>query len=348
LWKPIDGFGVLWRHLCIPALEPAWHHISSAAEASEELTVFASPLVLGARVARETHRFRLVSGVTAPSALRSLGDPQFIGAVQVPRWTPTGLRRVAWAALDRFKLEPLAQERLHPFRRKLGLPDMTTGTFSRWLLSPDRIVGMFPESFAPRHRDWPPQLQLCGFPLYRPKLSQPPNQALHEFLTHGPKPVLLFTGSAGTFPPDRLRICLGELRKAGRRVVVVSPTLTPTTKAELAADDRLMLETLPLNQILPHVEAVIHHGGIGTIAESLEADVPQWIWPSAYDQHENAARVAERADGRVLRNAKDLAQALARSQAQQASPPAQTRRQAPWDSTAAETIQKIVDQITAT
>src|SRR5947207_1844678 len=37
--------------------------------------------------------------------------------------------------------------------------------------------------------------------------------------------------------------------------------------------------------------AVVHHGGVGTIAEAFAAGVPQLILPIAFDQKDNAIRV---------------------------------------------------------
>jgi rhamnosyltransferase subunit B len=313
LWRPIDGFGVLWRHLCIPALEPAWRLISDAASADSRLTVFASPLVLGARVARETHRFKLVTGVTAPSALRSLDDPQFIGAFRVPAWAPRTLRHAFWSTLDHLKLEPLAKERLHPFRNSLGLPSLKGGTFSEWLLSPDRIVAMFPESFARKASDWPERLQITGFPLYRPAESDAWPQDLERFLSDGAPPVMIFAGSAGTFSIHKIELCLEELQRQNRRAVVVAPAITESQRASAGGAGRLIMDRLPLHRALPRVEAIIHHGGVGTIAESFDARVSQWIWPSAYDQYDNAERVARSGRGRVLHSIRDLISALRES-----------------------------------
>lgn len=36
---------------------------------------------------------------------------------------------------------------------------------------------------------------------------------------------------------------------------------------------------------------MVHHGGIGTLAEALAAGIPQLIRPTAHDQPDNAARL---------------------------------------------------------
>lgn len=53
-----------------------------------------------------------------------------------------------------------------------------------------------------------------------------------------------------------------------------------------------LLEFADLSGLLPRARLVIHHGGIGTIAQSLLAGIPQLVRPAAFDQHDNAMRIA--------------------------------------------------------
>ncbi len=57
---------------------------------------------------------------------------------------------------------------------------------------------------------------------------------------------------------------------------------------------------VPLKALLPHVAALVHHGGIGTTAEALRAGTPQLIVPLAHDQFDNAARVVAMGAGASL------------------------------------------------
>lgn len=49
---------------------------------------------------------------------------------------------------------------------------------------------------------------------------------------------------------------------------------------------------LPLSQLLPHADAVIHHGGLGTTFAALHAGCPAVIVPQAFDQPHNATLVS--------------------------------------------------------
>ena len=57
----------------------------------------------------------------------------------------------------------------------------------------------------------------------------------------------------------------------------------------------------PFSALLPHASAFVHHGGIGTIAQSLAAGVPQLVVDMALDQHDNAERLERLGAGLSIR-----------------------------------------------
>lgn len=53
-----------------------------------------------------------------------------------------------------------------------------------------------------------------------------------------------------------------------------------------------VLEHRPLHLLLPHCDAVVHHGGAGTVMTAVAAGVPQLALPCAMDQFLNSRRMA--------------------------------------------------------
>ena len=49
---------------------------------------------------------------------------------------------------------------------------------------------------------------------------------------------------------------------------------------------------LPYSEVFPHAAAVVHQGGIGTLARAMRSGRPQVIVPLAFDQPDNAHRTA--------------------------------------------------------
>lgn len=68
----------------------------------------------------------------------------------------------------------------------------------------------------------------------------------------------------------------------------------------LSKFDCLVFDYLPYPKLLPGVKAVIHHGGIGTIAQALAAGTPQLMVPFAHDQPDNVSRVEKLGAGLKL------------------------------------------------
>jgi UDP:flavonoid glycosyltransferase YjiC (YdhE family) len=53
------------------------------------------------------------------------------------------------------------------------------------------------------------------------------------------------------------------------------------------------VEYVPFGPLLPYTAAVVHHGGVGTLAQALKAGIPQLIRPVAQDQPDSAARLEQ-------------------------------------------------------
>jgi rhamnosyltransferase subunit B len=62
---------------------------------------------------------------------------------------------------------------------------------------------------------------------------------------------------------------------------------------------------LPFRKLMQqHLQAVIHRGGLGTLACAMEAGIPQLILPKGADRLDNAYRFAETRRRRLLISAK--------------------------------------------
>ena len=53
------------------------------------------------------------------------------------------------------------------------------------------------------------------------------------------------------------------------------------------------VDRVPLNEVLPHAAAFIHHAGAGSVLGGLAAGVPQLATPGAGDRRHNAELLAE-------------------------------------------------------
>lgn len=295
LWHPLDGFGVLWRHLCLPAALPTWEALQSlSSTTAPPLRVLASPLAIGARLARDTGPIRLWSAYLSPAALRHLEDPMFVGPWQVPRWWPRAWRRWAWRGLDRWKLEPLARGAVERLIAQAGAQPIKGSVFGDWIHSPDGGLAFYDAAFCPLPSRWArpaaeahPQrpVHQVGFPNFEweaaPALgSAPPFEAA---------PWIIFGGSAGTLGGADAGALAEHLADLSARPVILLDARLNTP--ERRSPTLLALPMQPLPPLLQQAHGFVHHGGVGSCAQGLAAGIPQYLIPRAYDQFENAAGV---------------------------------------------------------
>ena len=298
LWHPLHGFGVLWRHLAVPAIGPTIEALDGLSGDGGSLTVLASPLAAGARLARARwpERIRLLSGYTAPMGLRSTADPMFLGAWQVPGWMPSVARRGLWTALDRWKLEPMARPALRRWFERLALQPFPGSLFGDGLHSPDGGVALYPDWFAPVPEFWRARgVNQTGFPVFEPSNRPELPSDLASFVREPGPYVVVYPGSADQRAQAFADRAVAACRALGRRVLLLSRFARGT---DMVAPGVLRVDEAPLGDVLPRASAFVHHGGIGSVAQGFAAQVPQLLLASAYDQFENGARVERLGQGR--------------------------------------------------
>jgi rhamnosyltransferase subunit B len=205
------------------------------------------------------------------------------------------LRRMLWWLVDRAVVDPAIVPEMNRFRRELGLRRMSR-IFDAWVHSPQRVIGLFPDWFAPPQPDWPAQLRLTGFPLYDESDQHTLPPGLEQFLSSGTPPLVFTPGSANRAAGAFLRTAVDAATKLERRALLltryaeqVPQPLPPAVHHEAY---------VPFSRVLPRCGALVHHGGIGTSAQGLAAAIPQLIMPLAFDQPDNAARLEQLGVGR--------------------------------------------------
>ncbi|MDQ3095158.1 MAG: glycosyltransferase [Actinomycetota bacterium] len=103
-----------------------------------------------------------------------------------------------------------------------------------------------------------------------------------------------------------------DAQSIGARVVLAGPR-SEAHAAELGAPahEVLAVGAAPLSGALTHVDAVVHHGGIGTTFASIRAGRPAVVIPQAFDQSENG-QLLERAGAGMTADRMGVRDALVR------------------------------------
>jgi rhamnosyltransferase subunit B len=283
----LKGFRVVIDRMIAPALRPLDRAIEERYVPGETV-VAATSLAFGARIAQDRLGVPVVTLHLQPTLLPTAYD------VPVLPGLPFWLKRGALPLVERMS-DWIFAGVVNAARAEAGLAPVR-GVMGRWGASPLRVLGLFPEWYAPPQADWPPQTRLTGFVRYDdggvPDESSPA-------LPPGEGPIVVFTAGTGmrhggsffeaSTEACRRLGCRGLLLTRSREDV---PPHLPRGVAHCAY--------APFSALFPLVSAVVHHGGIGTAAQAFAAGVPQLVVPQSFDQPDTAARVRRLGTGLSL------------------------------------------------
>jgi rhamnosyltransferase subunit B len=295
LWHPIRGARAMLEAV-VGAVEPTYRWLESEARPGIDRVV-ASTLALGARVAQERLGLSLTTLHMMPMLVESRLAPPRLPGLPLPRLVPARLRHDLGRGADRFVLDPAALPPLNAFRARLGLAPVKR--LRHWWHSPEQVLLAVPDWYAPPQADWPAQITQIGFPLadtYGDAAGLAPD--LGAFLDAGPAPLVFTYGSAMEGAQSFFATAVALCRLSGRRGILLAgraeeiPRDLPSGLFHAAY--------APLSRLLPSCAALIHHGGVGTVAQALAAGCPQLIVPVAFDHADEAQRVVRLGVGTSL------------------------------------------------
>jgi len=306
LWHPRKAFHLLARHMpeyareVMPVIE---EHIEPGRS-----VLLGGSLSFGARIFSERWNVPLITVHLQPSLMMSAQDNAVVVAggewiAGAPQWLKRGIFNMVHWQVDRQLRKPLGR-----LRSAAGVPgDMPRGIMRDYWHSPDGVICLFPEWYAPKAADWPRQAVLTRFPLYDEADVLPQDSELARFLATGRSAnaangiIVATPGSANAQAARFLKEAATACQMLGRRAILA--TRYPEQAPQNLPDSIRTFEYIPFSRVFPHAAqggAVIHHGGIGTMAQCLAAGAPQLIMAMAHDQPDNGARVRRMGVGDYL------------------------------------------------
>jgi rhamnosyltransferase subunit B len=286
------------RQVLLPSLRPVHKVISSLDH--REWAIISDQVSFGVRIAQEQLDFPLTTCIVSPFMLRSTEQLPAMPGKSLPPWAPRSLKRAFMGVVSSLWDRELAGE-INKFRRSLGLGPVRDIVYD-WSLSPQRVIGLFPEWFAKRASDWPSQFRYGGFTsaveIGRGQCAVSVNCELTNRLGNTDRPTIAFcAGSAGSAGKRFFETAIAASCGQPWRSILVAPKFLPN--GELPANVT-QCGYVPLAQLLPAVDVIVHHGGLGTIANALAKGVPQIVMPFGHDQFDNAQRLEQLGVGRTL------------------------------------------------
>lgn len=190
---------------------------------------------------------------------------------------------------DAGQFDRMFGEVLNDIRQSVKLPPMHDG-WLRWLLTPDRVIGLYPRWFLDASEvERPARVEATHYVFDRSDDASPLPASLLEFLDQGTAPLVITFGTYASADSALYESAIEACASLGERLVILTK-YTAQLPSPLPAGC-IAEQYVSLKHLFPRVAAVIHHGGAGTIAQAFRAGVPQVVCPMAFDQFVNADRV---------------------------------------------------------
>lgn len=287
---------------------PTFDFIESELKRGTDVVVVNPEHYAASTLMAERHGLPLCRFTLTPYRMFSLTAPHWPWSERAQGRLGCAFRRYVLPGLyEQRYANPFIVSGMNDFRKSLGLPPISS------LRSLSRLVThqicLFPEWYCPKATDWPSELDCVGFPLPPPSGELP--LGLSRWIDQHGAPIV-FTPGTGVVDVEHFFDAARQSCQLLKR-----PGLFLSSSFEASrlnpADPILHLSYVDLAWVLRRAALLVHHGGIGTTARALEAQVPQIISPQAFDQPDNGHRVSQLGVGTMLGRNRLSGEALAQA-----------------------------------
>jgi UDP:flavonoid glycosyltransferase YjiC (YdhE family) len=276
---PRTGAIAIWNDFYLPNVARSFAAIRGAIAEHRADAVVSHWLCFGAHFAARAAGVRHAIVNLAPCWWYSRADPSTYSALDGPPWL------LRWCLfLPRWLVNHFIGGSLRAVCAELGVPHRRDLYFDMFRQA-DLNLALWSSAFRPSAGDDPARAAICGFPFANDGGALDPE--LGRFLSEGEPPVVVGLGSSLKALGDEVyRNVAITCRAIGSRALLVGAR--PDVAAGLPGV--MAVTSAPFRLLFPRASAVVHHGGIGTLAEALRSGRPAAVVPFANDQHDNARR----------------------------------------------------------
>jgi len=277
------GASFVYKRFLVPAIAESDADLMAATRHADILV--SVTLALAAPIVAARRGLPWLSSAFQPAMLYSARDPPEIPGLPLHR---------RWPAMNRFMLQKAREATadwvapLVAYRRAEGLGEYADHPVFWGQHSPEGVLALYSPIFGAVPDDAPPRTTQTGQVLQSGG-PQAPADVL-RFLDRGPAPVVFTLGSASAHAAKGFFAeSVAHARRLGERALCLVGRPGNLAGLRLPADV-FATPAAPYHEVFPRAKAVVHQGGIGTIALGIAAGSPMVLVPFAHDQADNSAR----------------------------------------------------------
>ncbi|MBB6716468.1 glycosyltransferase [Clostridium gasigenes] len=180
-------------------------------------------------------------------------------------------------------------EEANELRAKIGLKPIEN--WLSWQCCPKGKIGLWPKWYKSDIVNEQDDIDLVGFPLAplnrKKNLSIQPT--LKDILMENPAPIIISGGSSKKIKKEFYEIAIKACANLERKVIVA--TRYKELLPDIIPSNVYVFDYIPLYESLAYASLIIHHGGIGTVSNAINAGVPHLILADCSDTPLNGSIV---------------------------------------------------------
>jgi len=173
-------------------------------------------------------------------------------------------------------------------RQRLGLAHIHD--WKAWLHGFEKCFALWPAWFSDDGQKSIADLEYVGFMPGDGGDRTPLPEEMKTFLGKREKTILITHGTSLPFNDQYFRLAIASCQETDCKLVVTTPF--PELLPDELPDNVHWVKFCSFRELLPRVNLIVHHGGIGTTHESIAAGVPQLIVGQGFDRQHNG-RIVE-------------------------------------------------------
>lgn len=186
-------------------------------------------------------------------------------------------------------------ENLNKMRASLGLSSVND--WNSWLKACHGYFAFWPDWFSSESVDYvSDRINYLGFLEVDSVENMPLQPEIISFINNVDdgivrKVVLLTHGTSRPFNEEYFRVGVEACNTLNCKLIVTTPfrNFLP----EILPDNIFFVDFCPFHELLSYVDAVIHHGGIGTVRECISHGVSQLVIGRGFDRQHNGRIIKE-------------------------------------------------------
>jgi rhamnosyltransferase subunit B len=304
LLDPRMGFFAIVRELLLPEAVPHFGELERLQALGTFDVVLAHHIAFGAIWWAEARRVPLAMGYLSPAATFTADGDGTMAAGSTLRKPVLVAKALRSAAKLLFRRE--LDGAMNDTRAAFGLPaqrDVLMGL----LESRNGHLGLWDETMRSSAAGDPPGFVTCGFPFLDGDAPPPIPAEIDAFLAADPRPIVCALGTTGGQLPVPLADLVAEACELAGR-----PALLIGDRPPKSAGSSRWFAFAPHAPIFAKADLIVHHAGMGTLAEVLRAGKVSLVLPLANDQFDNGVRLRRRGVAAVIDPRKTSAANLGR------------------------------------